>query len=124
MLKNGTYYHSWQESTTCILRKPGKPNYEIPKAYCPIALLCTMAKVLTSIVSKNLTMATEQNQLLPETHFRGRPCRSMTDTVHLLIHQIKEAWRKGKVVSILFLDIEGAFPNAVMDQLLHNMKIR
>jgi len=83
-----------------------------------------MAKVLTSIVSKNLTMATEQNQLLPETHFRGRPCRSMTDAVHLLIHQIKEAWRKGKVVSILFLDIKGAFPNAVMDWLLHNMKNR
>ena len=83
-----------------------------------------MAKVLTSIVSKNLTIATKQNQLLPETHFRGRPCRSTTDAVHLLIHQIKEAWRKGKVVSILFLDIEGAFPNAVMDQLLHNMKNR
>ena len=83
-----------------------------------------MAKVLTSIVSKNLTTATEQNQLLPETHFGGRPCRSTTDAVHLLIHQIKEAWRKGKVVSILFLDIEGAFSNAVTDWLLHNMKNR
>jgi len=48
----------------------------------------------------------------------------MTNAVHLLIHWIKGAWRKGKVVSILFLDIEGAFPNAVMDQLLHNMKNR
>ena len=102
MLKNRTYYHGWQESMTCILRKPGKPNYEIPKAYHPITLLCTMAKVLMSIVSENLTTATEQNQLLPETHFGGRPCRSMTNAVHLLIHWIKEAWRKGKVVSILF----------------------
>ena len=28
------------------------------------------------------------------------------------------------MVSILFLDIEGAFPNAVTDRLLHNMKKR
>jgi len=31
MLKNGTYYYGWQESMTCVLRKPRKPNYEIPK---------------------------------------------------------------------------------------------
>ena len=30
--------------------------------------------------------------------------------------------RQGKAVSALFLDIEGAFPNAVTNCLLHNMK--
>jgi len=85
-----------------------------PKLIAQLPYSAPWPKVLTFIVSKNLTMATEQNQLLPETHFRGRPCRSTTDAVHL-IHQIKEAWRKGKVVSILFLDIKGAFPNAVTD---------
>ena len=30
--------------------------------------------------------------------------------------------RQGKVVSALFLDTEGAFPNAVTNCLLHNMK--
>jgi len=44
-----------------------------------------------------------------------------TDTVHVLVDKIKKAWRKGKVVSILFLDIEGAFPNAVTERLLHNI---
>ena len=124
IIRRGIYYRGWQESTTCVLRKPGKPSYEVPKAYRPIALLCTMAKVLTSIVSENLISIAEQQQLLPDTHFGGRPCRSTTDAVHLLIHQVKEAWRKGKVVSILFLDIEGAFPNAVMGRLLHNMRKR
>jgi len=37
---------------------------------------------------------------------------------------IRHAWRQGKVVSALFLDIEGAFPNAVTDWLIHNMKAR
>jgi hypothetical protein len=31
---------------------------------------------------------------------------------------------KGKVVSVFFLDIKGAFPNADVDQLLHNMRQR
>ena len=47
-----------------------------------------------------------------------------TDAMHALTHKIKEAWRRKKVVSVLFLDIEGAFPNAVNEKLLRNMKRR
>ena len=50
-----TYYELWKHFTMVILCKPGKPNYEIPKAYCLIALLCTMAKVLTAIVAKDVS---------------------------------------------------------------------
>jgi hypothetical protein len=42
--------------------------------------------------------------------------------VHLLVHHIKGQWRKGKVVLVLFLDIKGAFPNAVNGQLTHNLR--
>lgn len=35
---------------------------------------------------------------------------------------MKEAWRKNKVVLILFLDVEGAFPNVVTGWLIHNLK--
>ena len=124
IIKDGFYHRDWQESTTYILWKVGKVSYEVPKSYCPIALLCTMAKVLTSIVAETLTMVMEQHQLLPDSHFRGRPCRSTTDAVHLLVHKVKDAWRKKKVALILFLDIEGAFPNTVTDWLLYNMKKR
>jgi len=44
-----------------------------------------------------------------------------TDAVHMLVDRIKRAWRKGKVVSILLLDVEGTFSNAVTDRLLHNL---
>src|SRR3979490_1489922 len=45
------------------------------------------------------------------------------DSMHLLTHKIKNTWRRGKVVSVLFLDIEGAFPNTNIDRLLHNMHL-
>ena len=46
------------------------------------------------------------------------------DAIHLLIHKIKDAWRKWQVTAVLFLDIEGAFPNAVTSKLMHSMKKR
>lgn len=119
-----TYYPAWKEFTTVVLRKPGKPSYETPKAYRPIALLCTMAKILTAIVAEDISRLVEEHQLLPSTHFGGRPGRTTTDALHYLTHKIKTAWRQGKVASVLFLDVEGAFPNAVTDRLVHNLRKR
>jgi len=42
----------------------------------------------------------------------------------LLTHTIKETWRRKKVASILFLDVQGAFPNVVKEVLIHNMRQR
>ncbi|KAF8267079.1 hypothetical protein EI94DRAFT_1582591, partial [Lactarius quietus] len=41
------YYEPWKTFITVVLRKPGKPRYDVPKAYRPIALLNMMGKVLT-----------------------------------------------------------------------------
>jgi Reverse transcriptase (RNA-dependent DNA polymerase) len=107
-----------------VLRKPGKPCYDVPKAYRPIALLNMMWKVLTGIIAEHLTFYTEKYHLLPDHYFGGRPGRTTTDALHLLTYRTKDAWRKGKVALVLFLDIEGAFPNAVPDKLICNMKHR
>ena len=124
ILNLNTYYDPWREFTTVVLRKPGKPSYEVPKAYRPIALISTMAKVLTSVVAENLSRIVEQHRLLPKTHFGGRPGRTTVDAIHYLVHKICTAWRAEKVVSVLFLDVEGAFPNAVTARLLHNLRRR
>ena len=107
---------------TIVLCKPGKLDYEIPKAYHPITLLCTMAKVLTAIVAEDVSQLVEKHQLIPANHFGGRPGRTTTDALHYLVYKIKDAWRKGKVASLLFFHIEGAFPNAVTDRLIHNLQ--
>lgn len=83
-----------------------------------------MGKLLSAVVAERLTYLLEHHQLLPSTHFGGRPRRSTTDSLHLLEDTVKNAWRTGKVASALFLDIEGAFPNAVTKCLLHNMRMR
>ena len=124
MLELDLQYEPWKHFTTVVLRKPGKPRYDLPKAYRPIALLNTMAKVATAIVADHISHLTEKHQLLPAHHFGGRPGRTTTDAVHLLTCKIKDAWRSGKVAAVLFLDIEGAFPNAVPERLTSNLSKR
>ena len=124
MIKRGLFYEPWKAFTTVVLRKPGKPKYNVPKAYRPIALLNTQVKVLTAIMAEQMMYYAEAHNLLPANHFGGRKGRNATDAVHLLVHKIKAAWRKGKAISVLFLDIEGAFPNADNVQLLRNLNKR
>ena len=92
MLELDLQFEPWKCFTTVVLRKPGKPKYDLPKAYCPIALLNTMAKVLTAIVADHVSHLTEKHQLLPAHHFGGRPGRTTTDAMHLLTCKIKDAW--------------------------------
>jgi hypothetical protein len=115
------YVDSWREFTTVVLRKPGKPSYEVPKAHQPIALLCIMAKVLMAIVAEDILYLVESNSLLSKSHYGGRLGRMTTDVVHALVDKVKSAWKRGKVVFILFLDVEAAFLNAATDRLLHNL---
>ena len=124
ILDNGLYYMPWKEFHTVVLCKPGKPCYDTPKAYCPIALLCMMWKVLTASVAEQITYYTENHDLLPVHHFGGRPGHTTMDTAHLLVHQIKSEWHRGNITSVLFLDVEGAFLNMVPAILVHNLQKR
>lgn len=42
--------------------------------------------------------------------------------MHLIVSRVKDAWRGGKVASMLFLDIQSVFPNTVWEQLIHNLR--
>ena len=87
-----TYSNCWHEWDTIVLRKPGKPQYDVPKAYRPIALMNMMGKVLSAIVAEDMTYMCKQYSLFPDNHYRGRPGRCTTDAMHMLIHRIKAAW--------------------------------
>ena len=118
------YPAEWKESITVVLRKPGKPSYEVPKAYRPIALLNTLGKLFSSLIADDLSHFCKSRDILPKTQFGGRPSRCTSDSMMLLTQSIKDAWRNKKVASVLFLDVQGVFPNVVKQVLLHNMRIR
>lgn len=55
------YPEQWKTLSTIVIQKPGNPNYLLPKVYHAIALLDTMAKILSSYVADNLTYCISQN---------------------------------------------------------------
>ena len=118
------YPDTWKQSTTVVLRKPGRPDYTVAKAYCPIALMDTITKTLSSCITDILTYHAENLCLLPNTHFGGRPGRSTTDAIQLMTSFIHQNWEKGNVVSVLFLDMKAAFPSVLVKRLLHNLRRR
>ena len=124
VLELNAYPSHWLKILTIILRKAGKTAYDVAKSYRPIGLLDTLGKLFSTLVAADLSHLTKKHHLLPATQFGGRPGRCTTDAMHLVTHKIKDAWRRQKVASILFLDIQAAFPNTVKNRLLHNMRSR
>ena len=118
------YHPSWLESITLVLHKIGKTSYDVAKSYHPIGLLNTMPKVLSTLNSKHTSYLAEKHKLLPASQFGGCPGRNTTDAMLLVVHKIKSTWWRGKVAAALFLDVQGAFPNTVKEQLIHNMRMR
>jgi ribonuclease HI len=118
------YPEHWAETETLVLKKPGRADYSLPNSWRPIVLSNGYARLLNACLTEDVVMMCEKHRLLPTHHFGGRPGRSTTDALHFLVKTVKDAWRRGKVASLLSLDVKGAFPSTAVDRLLHNMKRR
>jgi hypothetical protein len=66
-LNSGT--HLWKVATIIIVNKPQKPDYSIPKAYHPIALMECTGKLLEKIVAKCLNTNIQEFDLLLMSQF-------------------------------------------------------
>lgn len=104
-----------------MLRKERKKDYSLPGSYRPIALENTLAKVLEKIVATRLAESAETYQLLPWNQMGARKQRSTMSALHLLNASVSTAWkaRPGCVVSMLSLDLSGAFDNVSHRRLLY-----
>ena len=120
----GYYPADWALTQTLVLKKPGKPNYSTPGAWRPIVLSNGFARLLNSCQTADIVTMCESLDILPNNHFGARPGRTTTDSLHSMTKIVKDAWRQGKVASILYLDVKGAFPSVAVDRLIHNMRTR
>jgi hypothetical protein len=121
-----TGYHPkiFRTSITVALRKPGKDDYGVPKAYRPVALLNTIGKAIEAIVAARLSYAAYEHGLLPRNHLGGLKGTSTETALHRLVDKIYRAWREGKKVSALLLDVSGAFDNVSHQRLEHELRCR
>ena len=100
---------SWRTAKIVSLKKPGKADYTVPKAYRPISLLPTISKGLEAIIATRLSYLAERYCLLPTNHFGARKQRSCEQALDVLVEKIFEAWRANRVLSLVTFDVQGAF---------------
>ncbi|KAJ3453787.1 hypothetical protein MRS44_018419 [Fusarium solani] len=123
-LEEGTLPHQWRHAKIIPLKKPGKGDYTVAKAWRPISLLATLGKVLESVVAERISHAVETYGLLPTNHFGARKQRSAEQALLLLQEQIYAAWRRGRIVSLVSFDVKGAYNGVRKERLLQRMKAR
>lgn len=66
----------WRTARIIALKKPGKSDYTLPKAYWPISLLLIISKGLKAIVAARLSYLAERYLLLPKNYFGESKQRS------------------------------------------------
>lgn len=112
----------FQNSITVALWKDAPRDYRLPKSYRPVALLNTLGKILESIIAARISWAAEEHQLLPKTHLGGRKGISVDHAIQLILDRVHRAWGKGKKVSMMLLDVQGAYDNVSHKRLLSNIR--
>ena len=121
---SGSTPENFRESTTVVLRKERKGDYSLPSSYCPIALENTIAKLMEKLVAERIACAAEVHSLLPWNQMGARKQRSTLSALELLTTCVNTAWKaqSGCIVSMLSLDLGGAFDNVSHERLLHIMQ--
>jgi hypothetical protein len=119
----GYYPKIGKSTTTVALRKDGKGDYSLTNSYRPIALENTIAKVYEKLLATQIAKEAEERSLLPPTQMGARPKRSTLSALEFIDETVRTAW-KGKrknsnIVSMLSLDISGAYPNTLHERLLY-----
>ncbi|RFU31200.1 Acting on ester bonds/RNA-directed DNA polymerase/Ribonuclease H, partial [Scytalidium lignicola] len=123
-LQEGTLPSQWRHAKIIPLKKPGKEDYTIAKAWRPISLLAILGKILESVVAERISHAVETYGLLPTNHFGARKQRSAEQALLLLQEQIYAAWRGRKMVSLISFDVKGAYNGVCKERLLQRMQAR
>ena len=119
ILRTGKFPQELRESTTVVLRKDKKKDYSLPGSYRPIVLENTISKIVKKIVANRITFEMEKRELIPWNQMGARGKISTLSAIEMLTGTTKTAWAaKHPLVSVLALDLAGAFDNVSHARLL------
>ena len=105
----GHYPAIWKTAKGVILRKAGKPNYTVSKAYRVISLLECLGKIVERVVARKIASFCESRHTFHEGQFGSRKNRNTHDALLKLMSFVEKAWKKGNVAGAIFMDVKGAY---------------
>ena len=105
-LKQQQIPNVWRKSKVVALLKPGK-DPESPKSYRPIALLCSLYKLLERMILTRLQCKIEHRLIPQQAGFR--PGKSCCSQVLNLTQHIEDGFELGQITGAAFIDLTAAY---------------
>lgn len=113
---------AWKLAEVAMIPKAGKKDRSTPRAYRPIALLSCLGKGFERIIARRLAWTAMTEGILSPQHTGALPKRSAMDLVTAFKHDVERAFARGKCVTMVTMDVQGAFDALLVNRLLHRMK--
>ncbi|KAG5787022.1 hypothetical protein H9Q69_013907 [Fusarium xylarioides] len=113
-------YHpaNFKDAILVMVRKSAKPA-NLPTSWRPLALLSCLGKILEKIVASRMQETLKANpHLLPARQFGWR---TTSEALEYMLDKVYSAWAMGKVVTIMGLDISGAYDNVWRQALIQTL---
>ena len=109
ILDSGTWPTQLKAADSVIIPKPKKEQYDLPKSFCPIALLNTVGKLFTKILTKQLQFDDIAHDLFHPGQFGGISKHATMDVSIILMDIITSNRDQGLHTTVLALDITQFF---------------
>lgn len=120
----GHYPDAWSTVEVAMIPKVGKKDKSSPRSMRPIALSSCLGKVLERIVARRIAHTAMAFNVLSPQHGGALPKRSAMDLATSFVHDVEMAWYRREHVTMVTMDVQGAFDAVLQNRLLHRMKER
>ncbi|GJQ66724.1 hypothetical protein Trydic_g4669 [Trypoxylus dichotomus] len=99
-----------------------KKNHHSPEGYRPISLLCTISKVLETLLLTRISDNLNEHRLLDDDHLGFRSGHSTASQLFQITDHVTIAFNRKQIAVMVSLDLEMAFDKIRHERLLLKMK--
>ena len=108
VIKTGEWPKQWKEILISPVIKPNKPPLDIA-SYRPVALLCSVSKIVERVLYDQLVDFVETHSILPKEQHGFRKNHSTNSALAAMMSKIASALDKGLKVGLSCFDFSSAF---------------
>jgi hypothetical protein len=120
-LKLNYFAGQWKLAEVAMIPKVGKKDWTSPRSWRPIELLSCIGKGLETTVVRRIAWTAMTHNILSPQHGGALPKRSAADLTAAFTHDTEAVWAQGQHVTMVTLDVQGAFDALLKNRLLHRM---
>ncbi|RAL66684.1 hypothetical protein DID88_006366 [Monilinia fructigena] len=113
---------AWKLAEVAMLPKVGKKDRTSVRSWRPIALISCVSKGLERTIARRVAWTALTYGILSPQHGGALPKRSAMDLVACFTHDVELAFSKGLEVTMVTMDVQGAFDALLKRRLLDRMK--